>query len=47
MSGKVWTDLLRYSIMTVSSIAIAVIALQALGENSLNVPEGWFDPLFG
>ena len=47
MSGIVWTDLLQYSIMTVSSIAIAVIAWQAIGENSLNVPEGWFDPLFG
>ncbi len=47
MSGIVWTDLLQYSIMTVSSIAIAVIAWQAIGENSLNVPEGWFNPLFG
>ncbi|WP_424494235.1 sodium:solute symporter family protein [Salinimicrobium sp. GXAS 041] len=47
MSGIVWTDLLQYSIMTVSSIAIAVIAWMALGENTMNVPEGWFNPLFG
>ncbi len=47
MSGIVWTDLLQYSIMTVSSIAIAVIAWNAIGENALNVPEGWMDPLFG
>lgn len=47
MSGIVWTDLLQYSIMTVSSIAIAVIAWQAMGENSMNVPEGWMNPLFG
>ena len=47
MSGIVWTDLLQYSIMTVSSIAIAVIAWNAIGENVLNVPEGWMDPLFG
>lgn len=47
MSGIVWTDLLQYSIMTISSIAIAVIAWQALGENTMIVPEGWFNPLFG
>jgi Na+/proline symporter len=47
MSGIVWTDLLQYSIMTVSSIAIAVIAWQAMGESTMNVPEGWMNPLFG
>ncbi|MBO2543651.1 MAG: sodium:solute symporter family protein [Zunongwangia sp.] len=47
MSGIVWTDLLQYSIMTISSIAIAVIAWQAMGENTLNVPEGWANPFFG
>ncbi|TDN95125.1 Na+/proline symporter [Salegentibacter sp. 24] len=46
MSGIVWTDLLQYTIMTVSSIAIAVIAWQAMEENTLTVPEGWFDPFF-
>ena len=47
MSGIVWTDILQYSIMTISSVAIAVIAWQALGDSSLNVPEGWSSPLFG
>ncbi len=47
MSGIVWTDLLQYTIMTVSSIAIAVIAWNAMGENVMTVPEGWFNPLFG
>ena len=47
MSGIVWTDVLQYTIMTVSSIAIAVIAWQALGDNTLNVPEGWMNPFFG
>ena len=46
MSGIVWTDVLQYGIMTVSSIAIAVIAWQAMGENTLNVPEGWLNPFF-
>ncbi|ADF50715.1 MAG: sodium:solute symporter [Zunongwangia sp.] len=47
MSGIVWTDVLQYSIMTISSIAIAVIAWHAMGDNTLNVPEGWSNPLFG
>lgn len=47
MSGIVWTDVLQYSVMTISSIAIAVIAWMAMGENSLNVPESWTNPFFG
>lgn len=47
MSGIVWTDVLQYSVMTISSIAIAVIAFQAVGANALNVPEGWMNPFFG
>ena len=47
MSGIVWTDLLQYTIMTISSIAIGVIAWQAIGQNPLIVPEGWMSPFFG
>ncbi len=47
MSGIVWTDVLQYTIMTVSSVAIAVIAYQAMGENTLDVPDGWMNPFFG
>jgi len=47
MSGIVWTDLLQYTVMTISSIAIAVIAWQAMGINTLNVPDGWMNPFFG
>ncbi len=47
MSGIVWADVLQYIIMTVSSIVIAVIAITALGHNTLNVPEGWMTPFFG
>jgi len=46
MSGIVWTDALQYTIMTVSSIAIAIIAWQAMGSNQLNVPNGWMNPFF-
>ena len=46
MSGIVWTDVLQYSIMTISSIAIAVIAWQAMDSAALDVPDGWRDPLF-
>lgn len=47
MSGIVWTDLLQYTIMTISSIAIGVIAWQAISQNPLIVPEGWMSPFFG
>lgn len=47
MSGIVWTDVLQFSIMTISSIAIAVIAYKALGDSNLNVPDGWMNPFFG
>lgn len=47
MSGIVWTDVLQYTIMTVSSLFIAYVAWSALGSNDLMVPEGWMDPFFG
>lgn len=47
MSGIVWTDVLQYGVMTISSIAIAVIAWMAMAETTLNVPENWIDPFFG
>ncbi len=47
MSGIVWTDLLQFTIMTVSAFAIAIIAWIAMGENTLTLPEGWMDPFFG
>ncbi len=46
MKSIVWADLVQYSIMTISSIAIAVIAMKALSGNSLVVPEGWSNPFF-
>lgn len=46
MKSIVWADLVQYSIMTISSVAIAVIAMKALSGNSLVVPDGWNNPLF-
>lgn len=47
MSGIVWADVLQFSIMTVSALVIAYIGYQAIGNNPLNVPDGWMSPFFG
>jgi solute:Na+ symporter, SSS family len=47
MLSIVWTDLLQYTIMTVSSIIIGVIAMNALADNTLLVPENWHSIWFG
>lgn len=47
MHSIVLGDLIKYSIMTVGCIAIAVIAMNNLDGKSLNVPGGWSDPFFG
>jgi SSS family solute:Na+ symporter len=47
MSSIVWADVIQYSIMTISAIVIGVIAMNALGDNPLVVPEGWMNPFFG
>ena len=47
MTSIVWADVLQYTIMTVASIAIGVIAFNAVGANGLNVPDGWMNPFFG
>lgn len=47
MTGIVWADLVQYIIMTISAIVIAFIAMTALGDQSLNLPEGWMNPFFG
>ena len=42
-------DLIKYIIMTVACISIAVIAMQHLHApgQTLNIPEGWLNPFFG
>jgi SSS family solute:Na+ symporter len=47
MSSIVWADVIQYTIMTISAIVIGVIAMNALSDNPLLVPEGWANPFFG
>lgn len=47
MHSIVLGDLIKYAIMTIGCVAIAVIAMIHLHGNSLNVPAGWTDPFFG
>jgi solute:Na+ symporter, SSS family len=47
MTSIVFADLLQYTIMTISAIVVAVIAMIALARNPLIVPAGWMNPWFG
>ncbi|MCF8262087.1 MAG: Na+:solute symporter [Melioribacteraceae bacterium] len=47
MTSIVWADVLQYTIMTIASIAIGIIAFMAVGSHSLVVPDGWMSPFFG
>lgn len=47
MRSIVLGDLIKYIIMTVGCIAIAIIAVMHLNGHPLNVPHGWSNPFFG
>ena len=47
MHSIVVGDFIKYMIMTIGCISIAVIAYLHLQDRNLNVPKGWFDPFFG
>jgi len=47
MTSIVWTDVLQYTVMTIASVVIAVIAMNALAEHTLLVPENWYSVWFG
>ena len=47
MHSIVLGDLIKYIIMTIGCISIAVIAMIHLNGNHLSVPEGWTNPFFG
>lgn len=47
MMSIVWADVIQYVIMAISSILIAVLAMMALTEHQLLVPESWSSPFFG
>ncbi|MEN8227086.1 MAG: sodium:solute symporter family protein [Bacteroidota bacterium] len=46
MSSIVWADVIQYTIMTISAVVIGVIAMNALTDHPLVVPEGWMNPFF-
>src|SRR5688500_4337725 len=49
MYSLVWADVVQYVLMTIASITIAVIAMNALEPGMLAAvtPEGWDSPFFG
>jgi Na+/proline symporter len=47
MHSIVLGDLIKYIIMTIGCISVAVIAMIHLRGNMLNVPQGWSNPFFG
>ncbi|MBN1952889.1 MAG: Na+:solute symporter [Bacteroidales bacterium] len=47
MISIVWADLIQFIIMTISSVAIAIIAMKAMAHHELIVPNGWDSPFFG
>jgi SSS family solute:Na+ symporter len=47
MTSIVWADVIQYTIMTFSAIVIGIIAMNALADNPLVVPDGWMNPFFG
>jgi len=47
MHSIVLGDVIKYGLMTVGCISIAVIAMIRLRGHQLNVPEGWLNPFFG
>ena len=47
MHSIVLGDLIKYVIMTIGCVSIAVIAMTHLNGSELNVPHGWFNPFFG
>jgi len=47
MSGIVWADVIQFGIMAISAVVIGYLGFQAVGNHTLNVPDGWHSPFFG
>jgi len=47
MMSIVWADVIQFVLMAIAAIAIGVIAMIAINDNPLIVPDGWMTPFFG
>ncbi|MEO6682259.1 MAG: sodium:solute symporter family protein [Ginsengibacter sp.] len=47
MRSIVLADVIQYVIMTIAAVVVAIIAMNKLSVQPLNVPEGWASPFFG
>jgi len=47
MMSIVWADLIQFVLMAIAAIVIGLIAMFALNESTLVVPNGWMTPFFG
>lgn len=47
MMSIVWADLIQFVLMAIAAVAIGLIAMNALGDTALSVPDGWLTPFFG
>src|SRR5580765_893525 len=47
MHSIVWGDVVKYSIMVVACISIAIVAMIKLQGRAVHVPAGWENPFFG
>ncbi|MFD1257816.1 sodium:solute symporter family protein [Mucilaginibacter terrae] len=47
MHSIVVGDVIKYVIMTIACIWVAIIAFMKLKTGTLNVPDGWYSPFFG
>ncbi len=47
MVSVVWADVFQYIIMGISAFVVATIAMLALWNNPMPLPDGWYNPFFG
>ncbi len=47
MMSIVWADVIQFLLMAIAAIVIGFIAISALNESTMVVPDGWMTPFFG
>lgn len=47
MMSIVWADVIQFVLMAIAAVAIGVLAMMAINDNPLIVPDGWMTPFFG